>query len=506
MFKYDISLAPFMGENKSFSVGLNPLGFRTASEQLFAILLPGLNVATLRIRYYSFYCWLLKRFYVHRQNATAAELKKHLRMSELLIALIHAQSNYSDGVPGNTRARKIIARGEYTINFNEDAMPGGIALGGYFKPGYGAFGSYYAASLHQMGLISTLNIGKGLFNVTSQTYNSIISGDALADAFENTVGGKLANVFLECSHNGVVTRQQLSEMESAFQTHYLSQTDECKLLLDLLLQADKPTSEIETTFRKDTLKLLLLYINVAKPEQFSELDFARYVYDGFKNNREKGLASIGWYAYYLNDSRQFEALNIFDMLLKRLLSSKRPGQWEKIDEFSYKLASEIVNEMDVHNDTLNSMFERWSKINEPKEYMAKSFYAIFDNYVKNKAYLRLKHDIKTLFRNISNDVFDYFDNIEDHLEDSVINYVQQYLIEDIIYNHYSESMRKFAQNGILSHKLTIENGYVRGLNTYSATHSSPRIKTLFDFAKDLGLIFNNELTEFGVNLLKQLEK
>ena len=39
-----------MGDNKTLSVGLNPLGIRTASEQLFTTLLPGLNVVTLRIR------------------------------------------------------------------------------------------------------------------------------------------------------------------------------------------------------------------------------------------------------------------------------------------------------------------------------------------------------------------------------------------------------------------------------------------------------------------------
>lgn len=33
--------SPFMGDNKQISVGLNPLGIRTASEQLFTTLLPG---------------------------------------------------------------------------------------------------------------------------------------------------------------------------------------------------------------------------------------------------------------------------------------------------------------------------------------------------------------------------------------------------------------------------------------------------------------------------------
>lgn len=85
MLKDNKFYAPFMGDNKTLSVGLNPLGIRTASEQLFTTLLPGLNVVTLRIRYYSFYCWLLKRFYAQRSKATLADLRRHLRQSELLI-------------------------------------------------------------------------------------------------------------------------------------------------------------------------------------------------------------------------------------------------------------------------------------------------------------------------------------------------------------------------------------------------------------------------------------
>lgn len=38
MLRNNIVLAPFIGENLSFSVGLNPLGIRTASEQLFTTL------------------------------------------------------------------------------------------------------------------------------------------------------------------------------------------------------------------------------------------------------------------------------------------------------------------------------------------------------------------------------------------------------------------------------------------------------------------------------------
>ena len=100
---------------------------------------------------------------------------------------------------------------------------------------------------------------------------------------------------------------------------------------------------------------------------------------------------------------------------------------------------------------------------------------------------------------------DAFDALEKHLDDTMEMYVKQYITEDIIYKHYSESMRKLGQNGIPTQKLTIENGYVRGLSTYKATHSSPRIDTLRNYATDLGLIDGCQVTNKGLQLLMNLE-
>ena len=96
------------------------------------------------------------------------------------MALIHAQSKYSGGVPGITRASEIIEKGEEIINFNEDAMPKGKPMGGYWKGSYGAFGTYYAASLQEMSIIRPLIDNTNLYNVTPIT-EDYISGEKLAD-------------------------------------------------------------------------------------------------------------------------------------------------------------------------------------------------------------------------------------------------------------------------------------------------------------------------------------
>ena len=504
MLKKDNSFAPFMGDNKSLSVGLNPLGIRTASEQLFTTLLPGLNVVTLRIRYYSFYCWLLKSFYAKRTEAKKIDLQRHIRMSELLMALIHAQSKYSGGVPGITRASEIIEKGEEIINFNEDAMPKGKPMGGYWKGSYGAFGTYYAASLQEMSIIRPLIDNTNLYNVTPKT-EDYISGEELADAFADSIGTKMGNLFEACVFSGVVTRKQLAELEPVFQSHNLPENKECALLLDMLLQNDRPYTLNESKLRKNSLRLLLGYLNENHVDNFSELDFARYVYDSYNRGKEDSLAAIGWYAYYLNDSRQYEALNIFDVLLRRLHESSKPGQWENIDDLTSELANHVCHNLNAEKCTVKEILSDWESVNEPEEKMAHAFFILLDDYRRNPNFKKCKSIIRQFFRNVNNDAMDAFDAIERSMDETVFEYVKHYLTENIIYNHYSESMRKYSQNGIPTQKITIENGFVRGIATYSATHSSPRIDTLRNYATDLGLIAGYRITPKGLQLLKTLK-
>lgn len=504
MLKGDAHFSPFLGENKPLSVGLNPLGIRTASEQLFTTLLPGLNVVTLRIRYYSFYCWLLKRFYEGRAEAKRADLQRHIRMSELLMALIHVQGENSGGVPGITCASDIVAKGEELINFNEDAMPNGKPVGGYWKGSFGAFGTYYAASLQEIGIIASLEDNTSLYNVTPKS-EDYISGEELADAFQQSVGQEMSKLFFDSVHSGIVTREQLILLEPVFQSHNMPDNNERNLLLNLLLQNDKPSSLTESKLRKDSLRLLLLYIRTFSVSNFSELDFAKYVYDSYNNGSERSTAAVGWYAYYLNDSRQYEALNIFDALLNRLHESTNPGQWENIDNFSSTLAAEVCENLGAANTSIGELLDRWDFVEEPEEKMAHAFYVILDNYKRNPSYKECKSIIRSFFRGVSNDVFDAFDDTEKSLSRNTFLFIKKFLTENIIYNHYSESMRKFSQNGIPTQKLTIENGHVRGIATYSASHSSPRIDTLRNYATDLGLIDGYQLTENGLVLLKQLQ-
>ena len=98
---------PFFNKTADLKVGLNQLGLRNASEALFTSLLPGLNNVSNRIRYYSFYCWLIGEFYKNRESFTDKEFYKYIRYSEYLLALIHSRGQDVEGIPGITYAFEV---------------------------------------------------------------------------------------------------------------------------------------------------------------------------------------------------------------------------------------------------------------------------------------------------------------------------------------------------------------------------------------------------------------
>ena len=83
----------------------------------------------------------------------------------------------------------------------------------------------------------------------------------------------------------------------------------------------------------------------------------------------------------------------------------------------------------------------------------------------------------------------------------------KYLLESkIIYRHYNVSLRKFYQTGIASHKFMLEGGFIRYLRdtVAIATHTSPRLNSLKNFLSDLGMISQNGLTSYGLEVYSSL--
>ena len=98
-------LAPFLGAKLNFIPGQDPMGMLNIGEQIFSMLLPGLNNVTDRIRYYSFYCWFFGWYAKAIGSENPKEQRNYLRRAEYLLALISVPEN-EGGIAGITKAEK----------------------------------------------------------------------------------------------------------------------------------------------------------------------------------------------------------------------------------------------------------------------------------------------------------------------------------------------------------------------------------------------------------------
>ena len=492
-----------MGEPLQMSIGLNPLGMRTASEQIFTALLPGMNVVTLRIRYYSFYCWLLQRYYATRERATLSDLRRHVRTSELLLALIHVACGRANGVPGTQRAGNILSTNEENIDFLQDAIPDDKDAKSYWDGVNGILGSYYVVALQELNLIKPLADNARLYNVTP--YNeTTIAGEEMAEAFGKSVA-PVSDLFESCARTGRVSREELLKMAPYFQMHEMGNSEERSLLLQVLLQPDRVMAERATHFRRGTLRLLLRFLRDMRPERFSEIEFAQYVYQQFAQGQDRSIVAMGWYAYHLNDRRQYASLCIFNELLTILTQSDAPGQWETIATLTAQLADDVVSALNCDTLTVAEALQRWLTIIPPEQKMAQAFYNLLDDYRQNEGFRDTQKRIKEAGITVTNDALNAFADLESHRGEPLVQYIQRFLTEKIIYNHYAEAMRKYCLTGVATHKLTIESGRVKGLALYEPSHSTPRVGTLYEFATDLALVKEAKITPLGIKTLSLLE-
>lgn len=96
--KANEAIIPFFNKTPELVAGLNQLGMRNQAEVLFTSLLPGLNNVSNRVRYYSFYCWLIREFYREREQVVESEFNQFIRRAEYLLALVHTKGEGVQGI------------------------------------------------------------------------------------------------------------------------------------------------------------------------------------------------------------------------------------------------------------------------------------------------------------------------------------------------------------------------------------------------------------------------
>ena len=336
--KTNTHIVPFFNKTADLKVGLNQLGLRNASEALFTSLLPGLNNVSNRIRYYSFYCWLIGEFYKNRKSFTDKEFYKYIRYSEYLLALIHSRVQGVDGIPGITYALRTRSQGGSNFDLQSGTYnsQGNTKSETYWANAGGVLRQYYSSSLKDVAILKENNEKNSILNISKE--DGLVSGSMLADEFAKNVGED-GPKFLKIVQRGNVSAEELNSLESSFNMRKFPQkSNEKELIIELLLQKDYPASESKFSYRKATIYRYLKHFS----QNGTKESFTKYMYDEFLNGHSDDDCVLGWYRYYLNDNWQYQTSVIFVALLNQL-SNK--ADWQEVSRVAEELALSIINDI-----------------------------------------------------------------------------------------------------------------------------------------------------------------
>lgn len=493
-------IAPYWGKEPSLVAGLNQLGIRNVSEQLFTILSPGLNNVSLRIRYYSFYCWIIKMFYEGKQTVIDKEFNPFIRKAELLVALINATLEERSGIPGINFAAAKVDSGDDTFSLKDGADIGKDKRT-YWANSGGVLRQYYVASLEEMGLIGQNEKYPSIYNITKM--DGHINGLVLADEFAKSIG-ETGKLFLDIINRGYVTLEELRYLRTSFRMKYLNiKNTERAVLQRMLLQKDNPLRPESASHRCETIKNILEYL-LRFECQLKATGFSKYMYDTYQGT--ENLTSWGWYAYYLDNNWQYQFTQIFHDILAALKTAGSP--WIAVDEVSDILVGKVIQDFGIDSrmpvkDFVNTLNEKQRECST-----AEAIRSLLIHYRNNLPVVPVSEKQYQKLRISSENFCEFMKLVDGSLDVTISDFVKK-LIEDIIYRHYRISFRKMLQTQKATQKFAFENGCLRFIDNWDATHTSPRIETIRNFLIDLSIIEIKDgidtLTETGLNLLNDLK-
>jgi len=260
--------------------GRDPLGVQAINIHLYSVLIPGITNVTDRLRYYSFFPWVLKTY---KNENIKLDFVPFLRRAEFLFSII---TNYHHrdqvGWSGHMVGTMVMGQAFSELSENKKITLSkytGLEEGGqrYFKNRLGGFGQYY------LGVLVAMAILKRKEELEFSLYPR---GSDLATAFQ--VGGS-KDQFLSCILNDKVTTKDLEILQNDFCACNLKRNSaEYKLLADYLKGQDDPyVQEQQSTFRRrDSLALmftLLKQIDTAA----SYWDLLNFLFYGVSKTNKK---------------------------------------------------------------------------------------------------------------------------------------------------------------------------------------------------------------------------
>lgn len=514
------SMLPFLGERMKIIGGLDVLRMQNTSDKTYRLLLPGLNNVTSRVRYYSFYCWLLDYYSEESGSTDLKNYRRFIRKAEYLTALASRgdTGDISRIAGSNYTSEKVEQEGE-VFNladgiYNQD----GSTEKTYWKFSSGILGQYYQGSMHDIGIITAHKDENGIMIRTEDRTNSFIDGEQLAKAFDDNLTGTQRQLFRRCIQTERVNRNELAELLPGFSLATIpDDSKEQELLTAMLLQKDHPRSANEHApyFRKQTITYLLWYLDHQKGE-FDERSFINYCFENKGHFANKPVAVLtGWYFYQFNEYWQYANAAILSGLLQ-YLQEEYDSRPVFLDVFTEEVADFLLKKI-AEESGLNEKATANKVFHAPLQSIEQSYDGIKRSKKLNKVYqatllnialYREHEDALSRLHRYGAEHFlsdegagiKYYFEVFPHQKERLFRtFINDYIKNNILLRHQFVAYRKMRNGNQSTQKFILEDYQLRFVAGMNEAFTGPRIGSLIQFLKDLNLLdTENHLTVNGI--------
>ncbi|MFB6447153.1 hypothetical protein [Bradyrhizobium tunisiense] len=476
----------------SFSAGRDPLGFQAASVRLYTSLVPGLTNVTNRLRYYSFYCWVVWQFEQIHHTTKEDKWVEFIRRCEAAIALACQIGDAANafGMAGSEWWRYEAAdtsKKAFDL-INPTNRPG--EDGQYLKAKYGNFGQFYTASMLEMGLIDSASAR--VFGVTGT------AGKALALAVQKE-HPEACTLLLKAVKVGRITRSDCKTISEALHPSYLDPSSREARLLKAILQgdrADDPTAEA----RRISLRNVLAVVSDSK----GEFDLRRelYVQSGSLGASSQGGENLTrWRAYFLNEFCHI-ALEVWLNAIVGL--SNQVAEPTAVDALAATLAALAVGDETASTESLavglalkslrdghdlgSELLAIASVKKRPEaSAVAASTKLILSLWIRwrEKALIREALLRETVEGRSVEGVFRFLDlNSAANARFTIAKLIKKFVVS----NHLMIAGQKLATGGRFTYRFMLDDGCLVDGEFGEYTYTQPRIANLLTFARDADLV------------------
>ncbi len=520
---------PFWAKSGNFVRGRDPLGVQNSSISVYATLLPGMTNLTLRLRYYGMYIWLLDEYKKlpsgHEFKESPKAQFKFIRRAELIIAFVMRNEYPNElAVIGSTytgdSVNEVNEKGFYDIALGADQHKDTVKGSVYWDYSSGALGQYYAGSLYALNLMEPRN---GYFERTEDY------GKELAEAYRNSMSSSDATeLFLKRIEEGKLYHGDLMILNEIALNHNYKKTIEGEFYRRMLLSNDgiknKTASNTITSQRKESLQLFLSLIKDEENVDWDNLPWNCYADCLQKNKTEVTDANFGWYFYYLNELAHHSLEAVFWGLLMEMDEHSYSLQQflsvvaDKVEDESIEILkskndstlSELIqnlNQEDFDTDELIEGIDNSVKANNSYEGILRGVLSLICLYRDNEHKLQevqeyaSEHFLDSKHGNALAIFNDYIENSKDL---SFKDFVKK-LIHTLLNEHIAVAYAKMGNGEKNLLKFVLEDNYLVHIETMKPNFTNPRLKTVYNFTRDLGLVDeNDQLTTDGEALLNEI--